>query len=100
MRYAHSSPPSRMIVYGIGKYGQYIVRFAVQKGWQIIAAYKFGGEEIGRDGRYLLGTDAQLGEGGQDYVTESHNGSATATAMLPTTATERARAVEGEGEST
>src|SRR3546814_8862043 len=73
MRYAHSSPPPRIIVYGIGKYGQYIVRFAVQKGWPIIAAYNRAGEKIGQDAGLLSGLDAPLGVRVQDCDTASYN---------------------------
>src|SRR3546814_15476422 len=85
MRYAHSSPPPRIIVYGIGKYGQYIVRFAVQKGWPIIAAYNRAGEKIGQDAGLLSGLDAPLGVRVQDCNTASYNGLEADIAIVATT---------------
>src|SRR3546814_19098114 len=85
MRYAHSSPPPRIIVYGIGKYGQYIVRFAVQKGWPIIAAYNRAGEKIGQDAGLLSGLHAPLGVRVQDCDTASYNGLEADIAIVATT---------------
>ena len=55
-----SSPP-KIAIYGTGQFGQYIARFACQKGWPIVAAYNRKGEKIGQDLGLLAGLDRELG---------------------------------------
>ena len=33
----------RIVIYGIGQYGQHVVRFATKKGWKIVAVYNRAG---------------------------------------------------------
>ena len=39
----------RLVLYGIGQYGQMMVRFADKKGWPIVAAYNRAGAKVGQD---------------------------------------------------
>src|SRR3546814_7199411 len=61
------------------------VRFAVQKGWPIIAAYNRAGEKIGQDAGLLSGLDAPLGVRLQDCDTASYNGLEADIAIVATT---------------
>jgi 2,4-diaminopentanoate dehydrogenase len=47
----------RLVIYGVGQYGGFVTRFAVQKGWPIVAAFNRAGQKIGQD----LGRVAGLG---------------------------------------
>jgi 4-hydroxy-tetrahydrodipicolinate reductase len=51
----------RIVIYGTGQYGQYVTRFAVQKGWPIVAAYNRAGEKVGKDLGRLAGLDRDIG---------------------------------------
>lgn len=42
-------PKPRIVIYGPGMYGQHIVRFAVEKGWPIVAAFNRAGDKVGKD---------------------------------------------------
>ena len=66
-----SNRKPRLVLYGTGQFGGYITRFAVDKGWPILAAYNRAGPKIGQDlGRlYNLGSD--LGVVVQDCETAS-----------------------------
>lgn len=52
-----NSPKPRLVVYGIGQFGKHVVRFAVQKGWPIVAAFNRKGDKVGRDVGELAGID-------------------------------------------
>ena len=41
-------PKPRIVIYGAGQVGQYIARFAVQKGWPIVAAFNRAGAKVGQ----------------------------------------------------
>ena len=56
----------RIVVYGIGQYGQAIVRLATRKGWPIVAAFNRPGRKIGQDVGRLAGLDVDLGVEVQD----------------------------------
>jgi 4-hydroxy-tetrahydrodipicolinate reductase len=45
---ATASKP-RIAIYGVGQYGQYVTRFAAQKGWPVVAAYNRAGAKVGQD---------------------------------------------------
>ena len=47
----------RIVIYGVGQYGRFFTRFAVERGWQIVAAFNRAGPKVGRD----LGQEAGLG---------------------------------------
>lgn len=51
----------RIIVYGLGQFGSYIVRFAIQKGWTIVAAYNRAGAKVGQDVGRVAGLDHDIG---------------------------------------
>lgn len=62
----------RIVIYGTGQFGQYITRFAVQKGWPIVAAFNRAGAKVGQD----LGRLAGIGDIGvivQDSDTASYD---------------------------
>ena len=47
----------RLVVYGIGQFGKHVVRFAVQKGWPIVAAFNRAGDKVGKDVGELAGIE-------------------------------------------
>lgn len=51
----------RIVLYGIGQYGSYLARFAVQKGWPIVAAYNRAGPKVGQDLGRVIGLERDLG---------------------------------------
>jgi 4-hydroxy-tetrahydrodipicolinate reductase len=61
----------RIVINGTGQYGQFITRFAVQKGWPIVAAYNRAGPKIGQDLGRLAGLERDLGVIVQDSDTAS-----------------------------
>jgi 2,4-diaminopentanoate dehydrogenase len=63
----------RIVIYGVGQYGQYIVRFAEQKGWKIVAAFNRAGKKIGQDIGRLAGLDRDLGIVVRDCETADYN---------------------------
>ena len=56
----------RIVIYGTGQYGLFITRFAVQKGWPIVAAYNRAGSKVGQDIGRLAGLNRDLGVVVQD----------------------------------
>lgn len=64
----------RIVVYGVGQFGQHIVRFAVEKGWPIVAAYNRAGDKIGKDVGRLAGLGYDLGVPVQDCETADYAG--------------------------
>jgi 4-hydroxy-tetrahydrodipicolinate reductase len=62
----------RIVIYGTGQYGQYITRFAVQKGWTIVAALNRAGAKIGQDIGQLAGLGRDLGVIVQDCETADY----------------------------
>ena len=48
----------RIAIYGVGFIGKILTRFAVDKGWPVVAAYNRANEKVGRD----LGQVAELGK--------------------------------------
>lgn len=65
-----SSKP-RLVLYGTGQFGGFITRFAVDKGWPIVAAFNRAGPKIGQDLGRLYGLDRDLGVMVQDGDTAS-----------------------------
>ena len=61
----------RIVIYGTGQYGQHVARFAVQKGWTIVAAYNRAGDKVGQDLGRLAGLGRDLGVIVQDCDTAS-----------------------------
>lgn len=64
----HTTPP-RLVIYGVGQYGSHIARFAVQKGWSIVAAFNRAGPKVGQDLGRVIGLDRDLGVVVQDCET-------------------------------
>ena len=59
----------RIVIYGTGQFGGYITRFAVQKGWPIVAAFNRAGPKIGQDLGRLYDIGRDLGVVVQDCET-------------------------------
>jgi 4-hydroxy-tetrahydrodipicolinate reductase len=64
----------RIVIYGMGQFGQMIARFAAQKGWPIVAAFNRAGPKVGQDVGRLAGLDRDLGVIVQDCETASYAG--------------------------
>ena len=62
----------RIVIYGIGQYGQHVVRFATKKGWKIVAVYNRAGKKVGQDVGRLAGLDRDLGVIVQDCDTADY----------------------------
>jgi hypothetical protein len=48
MTHDHTRKP-RIVICGVGQYGGYVTRFAVEKGWPVVAAFNRAGAKIGKD---------------------------------------------------
>jgi len=59
-------PKPRLVLYGTGQFGGFITRFAVDKGWPIVAAFNRAGSKIGQDLGRLYGLERDLGVVVQD----------------------------------
>jgi 4-hydroxy-tetrahydrodipicolinate reductase len=64
----------RLVLYGIGQYGQMMVRFADKKGWPIVAAYNRAGAKVGQDIGRLAGLDRDYGVTVADCDTADYTG--------------------------
>jgi 4-hydroxy-tetrahydrodipicolinate reductase len=51
----------RIAIYGTGQFGQMLTRLAVERGWQVVAAYTRAGPKIGQDVGSLAGLGRDLG---------------------------------------
>ena len=62
MATANNKP--RVVIYGCGQYGGFFTRFAVQKGWAIVAVFNRIGPKVGQElGRVAgLGREALCGK--------------------------------------
>ncbi|MET0986082.1 MAG: hypothetical protein ABW034_11825 [Steroidobacteraceae bacterium] len=63
----------RIVLYGIGQYGSHLARFAVQKGWPIVAAYNRAGTKVGQDLGRVIGLERDLGVKIQDCETGDYS---------------------------
>jgi 4-hydroxy-tetrahydrodipicolinate reductase len=63
----------RLVLYGLGQYNQLVARFAVQKGWPIVAAFNRAGPKVGQDIGRLIGLP-EIGVAVQDADTASYDG--------------------------
>lgn len=63
----------RLVIYGVGQFGQYIVRYAIEKQWPIVAAFNRSGEKVGRDIAELAGLDKPAGVLVQDCETADYS---------------------------
>jgi secondary-alkyl amine dehydrogenase [NAD(P)+] len=71
MSSATSKP--RIVIYGVGQYGGYVARFAVEKGWPIVAAFNRAGPKVGQDLGRVVGLERDLGVIVQDCDTGSYD---------------------------
>lgn len=69
-----TSTKPRIVIYGAGQFGQYITRFAVAKGWPIVAVFNRAGAKVGQDIGRLAGLGRDLGVLVQDCDTASYDG--------------------------
>jgi hypothetical protein len=63
----------RIVIYGPGLYGSHIVRFAVEKGWPIVAAFNRAGDKVGKDIGRVAGLERDLGVIVQDCDTADYS---------------------------
>ena len=63
----------RIVIYGMGQFSHYITRFAVHKGWPIVAAFNRAGPKVGQDVGQLTGLGYDLGVVVQDCDTASYD---------------------------
>ena len=59
----------RLAIYGCGQYGGFIARFAIAKGWPIVAAFNRAGDKVGKDLGRVIGLGRDLGVIVQDCET-------------------------------
>lgn len=64
----------RIVIYGVGQYGQFITRFAAAKGWPIVAAFNRAGPKVGQDLGRVAGLDRDLGVVIQDGDRADYDG--------------------------
>ncbi len=63
----------RIVIYGCGQYGGYMARFAVQKGWPIVAAFNRAGDKVGKDLGQVIGLKRDIGVIIQDCDTANYD---------------------------
>jgi 4-hydroxy-tetrahydrodipicolinate reductase len=63
----------RIVIYGAGQYGSIITRFAVEKGWPVVAAFNRAGPKVGQDLGRVAGLDRDLGVVVQDCETGDYD---------------------------
>ena len=51
----------RLVIYGVGRFGQQITRLAASKGWPVVAAFNRDGAKVGQDLGELAGCSKPLG---------------------------------------
>ena len=64
----------RLVVYGVGQFGQLMVRLAAEKGWPVVAAFNRAGPKVGQDVGLLAGLDRATGVVVQDSDTADYSG--------------------------
>ncbi|MDE2596546.1 MAG: hypothetical protein KGL44_06695 [Sphingomonadales bacterium] len=64
----------RIAIYGTGQFGGMAARFALDKGWPIVAAYNRAGDKIGRDLGDVIGLGRSIGVLVQDCDTADFSG--------------------------
>ena len=69
---ANAATKPRIVIYGCGQYGGFIARFAVQKGWPIVAAFNRAGDKVGKDLGRVVGLDRDIGVTVQDCETGNY----------------------------
>ena len=66
--------PPRIVLYGVGRYGQEFARLAHAKGWPVVAAVNRAGEKVGQDLGQLAGYAQDTGVRVQDCDTVELSG--------------------------
>lgn len=64
----------RLVLYGLGQYGQMMVQLADKKGWPVVAAFNRAGEKVGKDIGRLAGLGRDYGVVVQDCDTAEYAG--------------------------
>ena len=62
----------RIVIYGTGQYGGHVARFALQKGWPIVAAFNRAGKKVGQDLGRVIGLGRDIGVVVQDCDTADY----------------------------
>ena len=65
----HNTSKPRIVIYGTGQFGCMAARFALDKGWPIVAAYNRAGDKIGKDLGEVMGLGRSIGVVVQDCDT-------------------------------
>lgn len=63
----------RVVIYGVGQYGGYIARFAIDKGWPVVAAFNRAGPKVGQDLGRVIGLGRDYGVTVQDCETGNYD---------------------------
>ena len=63
----------RIAIYGTGQFGGMAARFALEKGWPIVAAYNRAGDKVGRDLGEVIGLGREIGVIVQDCDTADYS---------------------------
>lgn len=63
----------RIVIYGMGQFGQLIARFAYEKKWPIVAALNRAGPKIGQDVGQLAGLGVELGVRVQNFESADYS---------------------------
>ena len=80
----NTNPPA-IALYGLGQYGQLVARFALDKGWPIVAAYNRPGGKVGRDLGEVIGHDDLTGIIVQDTETADYESAKADIAVVAVT---------------
>jgi 4-hydroxy-tetrahydrodipicolinate reductase len=67
------SEKPRIVIYGVGQYGGYIARLAIQKGWPVVAAFNRAGPKVGQDLGRVIGLGRDYGVVIQDCETGDYD---------------------------
>jgi hypothetical protein len=75
----------RIVLYGVGQFGQYVARFADDKGWPVVAAFNRAGDKVGQDVGRLSGLGRDLGVVVQDCDRADYSTADADVAIVTTT---------------
>jgi 2,4-diaminopentanoate dehydrogenase len=67
-----SESEPRVVIYGTGQYGGFVTRLALEKGWQVVAAFNRAGDKVGQDLGRAAGLERDLGVIIQDCDTADY----------------------------
>ena len=80
-----NNPKPKIVIYGVGQFGQYITRMLVKKGWPVVAAFNRAGNKVGQDLGRLAGLDKDLGVVVQDCDKANYDSLEADLAIVTTT---------------